>query len=232
MRPTDLSNLAPPTSMKPWLSTADPTSEINGQGFDVNVGWWRDALRSARLDPDLVNHEHITRQHLFSMAADAAVDPIAAERLLWNSVAWGLGSRKRLARKRIASFAADRDTTANLLVDAAVLSKSDPAAAYRLLMPHRPRIKYLGPAFLTKYLYFAGAGEPAHPSLILDSRVATSLHSAGWKSLSCKGGWPSSTYQRYCELVERWSATCAAPRRDLVERYLFDRSASAADQVR
>lgn len=62
------------------------------------------------------------------------------------------------------------------------------------------RIKYLGPAFFTKLLYFA-AGRPTpadtrHP-LILDRRVAVAL---GWTKTS---GWRTSEYSQYLDLVEK-----------------------------
>jgi ABC-type transport system substrate-binding protein len=61
-----------------------------------------------------------------------------------------------------------------------------------------PAIAHLGPALFTKYLYFAGAGAPDHPSLILDSRVAVALVDIRWTSLRPETGWPAETYQRYC----------------------------------
>jgi hypothetical protein len=71
----------------------------------------------------------------------------------------------------------------------------------------------LGPAFFTKLLYFAGAGDPSHPCLILDARVAASLYSAGWTTLPRRrrGGWDYSAnwhttiYVEYCELLKRWA---------------------------
>jgi hypothetical protein len=84
------------------------------------------------------------------------------------------------------------------------------------------------PAFFTKYLYFAGAGDPRHPCVILDSRVAAALVRIGWTSLHTKGGWPAITYSRYLDLLGRWSSELGSgrqdgsPRLDLLERWLFD----------
>lgn len=81
------------------------------------------------------------------------------------------------------------------------------------------RIKYLGPAFFTKLLYFA-AGRPTpvdtrHP-LILDRRVAAAL---GWTKTS---GWRTSEYSRYLDLVEqlheRWRPDLPT---DVIEYTLF-----------
>lgn len=60
----------------------------------------------------------------------------------------------------------------------------------------------LGPAFFTKYLYFAGGGEPHHPCTILDVNVARALQdTCGWSSLPITGGWGSSAFDRYCTLL-------------------------------
>lgn len=81
------------------------------------------------------------------------------------------------------------------------------------------RIKYLGPAFFTKLLYFA-AGRPTpadtrHP-LILDRRVAVAL---GWTKTS---GWRTSEYSHYLDLVEqlqeRWRPDLPT---DVIEYTLF-----------
>lgn len=123
-----------------------------------------------------------------------------ALRLLWHVLAWGSGSKLRLNRRRLDGISKD---PAAALRHAARLSRTDPEAAYQHLAhgadTHLP---YLGPAFFTKYLYFAGAGTCDRPSVILDSRVAHALSSrCGWASLSSGGNWPALTYQGYCALL-------------------------------
>ncbi|MBC2590391.1 hypothetical protein NPA35_00670 [Rhodococcus aetherivorans] len=123
--------------------------------------------------------------------------------------------------------AADADRYAEALTTAAGLSRTDPEKTYALLYPgNRTLIPFLGPAFFTKFLYFAGAGAPTQPSLILDSRVATALHRAGWTSLGTRGGWPAQTYRRYTALLARWADEYALEQQgsgtDVLERWLFD----------
>jgi hypothetical protein len=101
------------------------------------------------------------------------------------------------------------DAVVQGLIEAAALSRSDALLAYRAVCPstHRSLVKYMGPAFATKFLYFAGGGRADHGCLILDSVVANALRSkCGWTSLSTKGGWPEATYARYCSLAERWAS--------------------------
>lgn len=89
------------------------------------------------------------------------------------------------------------------MIEAAQLAEREPEAAYRLL---NRKIKNLGPAFFTKFLYFSGAGNAAHPSLIFDARVAAALRDhCGWDSLRVGGAWPPDTYGRYCALLQRWA---------------------------
>jgi hypothetical protein len=86
---------------------------------------------------------------------------------------------------------------------------------------NRSAIRSPGPSFLTKFLYFAGGGDPDHPCLILDRVVANALHDhCGWDTLDPAGPWPAHTYQRYCDLPARWARERhRAP--DEIERALF-----------
>jgi hypothetical protein len=126
---------------------------------------------------------------------------------------------------------ADHERTTRALVEAARLSVDHPVAAYERLAPGRKTvIKQFGPAFFTKYLYFAGHGNPGHPCLILDARVAQRLIDIGWASMHADGGWPSGTYGRYLDgIISPWHQSLPAnedgqrPRADLIERWLFGR---------
>ncbi len=110
-----------------------------------------------------------------------------------------------------------------LLAKAVKESRCDPAGAYAVLrQERRNEIRWLGPSFFTKFLYFAGGGAPSHPCLILDRIVATALcEHCGWASLHRTGPWSAETYQCYCTLLTRWAqAAHCAP--DELERTLFD----------
>ena len=93
------------------------------------------------------------------------------------------------------------------LADSVALSASDPKGAYDLLYPGgRSALHSLGPAFGTKFPYFAGTRATAHRSLVLDQRVATTLRErAGWAGLR-DWGWSAETYSSYCDLLESWRA--------------------------
>jgi hypothetical protein len=107
--------------------------------------------------------------------------------------------------KRLDSVAADPDRAVSELRRAAVAARTSPADAYETLYPSgRTLLKYLGPAFFTKYLYFSGCGAEMHPCVILDRVTAAALRSRGWDGLG-SAGWSTSTYALYCELLTCWA---------------------------
>lgn len=225
MTPTDLSRLPVPGPLRELVVTVDVAAYIHGHSVAVNRAWWHTALTAHGFPDDLLA-QRITRGDLFELADAATAGRDGALRLLWNAVAWGSGMKPRLGRARIRAVAADPDHAADLLRTAARLARSSPREAYALLRPgdRSNAIGFLGPAFFTKYLYFAGGGRSDHPCCILDARVATTLHRAGWSSLPTDTNWLASAYQRYNELLADWKSRTGAPRLDVIERWLFDQA--------
>jgi len=237
MAPTDLSTVEPPEACLAWVKSAHPREVILDHPVTVNLTWWNDALHERGLPGgpvvgrdstgQRVDHGRavITRGDIFALAAASSGSPTDTLALLWHTLAWGAGGKVRQILNRMDSVSRDRSVAALALRTAAQLSHRDPESAYDTLYPRgTPAIAHLGPAFFTKYLYFAGAGAPDHPSLILDSRVAATLVDIGWTSLHPESGWPAVTYQRYCSLLARWAQEAGNLRPDLFERWLFDHS--------
>ena len=225
MQPTPLTEIYLPDRAVTEMAAMDVNKWITNHAVTVDREWWTDSLTGADL-ADSVLGQDISRGEIFTLAVTAADDPDAALTLLWNSLAWGSGRRNRNNRKRIASVAEDTGRASELLMRAAALSHTSPLQAFELLYPrHKTAIGQLGPAFFTKYLYFAGVGKPDHPCTILDENVARALRDAcGWKSLPVeKGGWYASTYDRYCTLLGDWvDEHEGIDRRDIIERWLFE----------
>ncbi|WP_173079140.1 8-oxoguanine DNA glycosylase OGG fold protein [Phytohabitans rumicis] len=178
------------------------------QKITIEPSWWAAKLAQYNAPGGPLQHtdRHLTRANVWTHTRGAANDELVAARLLWHALAWGTGTRPRHCRRRIRSVAADPAATLATLQRAAALAATDPEAAYAQLHPHRhrSRIRGLGPAFGTKFLYFAGGGNPDHPCLILDARVATALRRRGWKTIP-NGGWGPDTYARYCNLAANWA---------------------------
>jgi hypothetical protein len=195
---------------------------IDNHAVDVGRPWWTRTLSEYGFD-DTLTGETILRADIFALAGPALDSPDAALTLLWNALAWGSGDKRRNNKARIASAAADPHATGELLARAAQLSRTEPLAAYELLYPqNKTAISDLGPAFFTKYLYFAGGGAANHPCAILDENVALALNKAcGWRSLPPEK-WFATAYDRYATLLGRWVDEHGLHRRDVIERWLFE----------
>ncbi|MFI1187005.1 hypothetical protein [Streptomyces californicus] len=206
---TDLSHLRMPRAYREALRL--PRSErIDGHAVPVATAWWNAEVVAARLPGGPVIGPGVSQLSRGDLFADAdSLDPGSDEdvlRFLWRVLAWGSGKKLRLDRRRIHAVAGDVPGAVAALRRAVEAARESPERAYEALRPgNRNAIAHLGPAFSTKVLYFAGRGALGHPCAILDSQVAATLKNAcGWDSLG-RGGWPTGTYVRYCELLQRWA---------------------------
>ncbi|MFJ6492547.1 hypothetical protein [Streptomyces californicus] len=227
---TDVSRLRLPRAGREALQR--PRSErIDGHAVPVAGAWWNAELAAARLPGGPVVGPGVTELSRGDLFADAdRLDPGCDEdvlRFLWRVLAWGSGKKLRLNRRRIRAVTADPPGSAAALRAAVRAARECPERAYEALRPgNRNAIAYLGPAFSTKVLYFAGGGALTHPCAILDSQVAATLKNAcGWDSLG-GNGWPTRAYVRYCELLGRWAREESARLErqvgvDEIERWLF-----------
>ena len=84
---------------------------------------------------------------------------------------------------------------------------ADPQACYESLITSRGvgRIHGNGPAFATKFLYFACGTMTSPRCVILDRAVAEQLCDLGVWPNAPTAGWDPGTYARYCDLMCRWA---------------------------
>ncbi|WP_244971739.1 hypothetical protein [Gordonia rubripertincta] len=213
--------LAVPDDLTDWLAAGDRTAELLADSVLVDQQWWTDTLAEFEM-PNTLHGSRIGRQDLFGLGAVAGESPEDAIALLWNVVAFCLGRQNSDGKKRIAAVAADRKRLGKLLQEAALASRDDPGAAYAMLRPDKGgnTIDRLGPGGFTWFLYFAGAGDPKHPSPVLEAKVGRSLRRAGWKGLR-DGVWTAADYVAYSRLVDRWRTEAGVDRNDVVVRGLF-----------
>lgn len=228
----------------------DRTSWILDHGFSeeaLGLDWWNGALRESGHEPVEWQFDttpsaagKITRRSLFAMGNSMETDDETL-RFLVHVLAWGSGSSRRTNLKRLGSVLDPVAGAARLglLREAAVAAQAGDASAPRraysaLIRSGGGVIPGLGPAFFTKFLYFAGKGEGEVPCLILDARVAKRLHAAGWQGLPVSRGsysynWFTDTYESYCELLQRWASEQGkAVKPDEIERALFAGEGSVA----
>ncbi|WP_051681777.1 hypothetical protein [Cellulomonas sp. HZM] len=209
------------------------TDLVLAQRISVRTAWWADELAKHSLGDEMFStaDASLTRADVFALAEGARRDAAGARRLLWATLAWGTGTKNRNNRARIAAVAAAPERIGEALAQAASLAQTDADSAYRVMAPEgRNLVRFMGPPFSTKFLYFAGGGEADHPCLILDSFVAAALTRlpapSTWRPPGQRFWWPASTYAAYTELLQRWSSEAStAQHRDVaadeIERWLF-----------
>lgn len=223
------------------------------QGFteeELRLSWWNSELARVGLDgeiltvdPNGTGAERLTRGALFDLAKGSSdsTDDTDILRFLWHVLIWGSGTSRRNNRARIGSFTTAHSAASNVELLRTALRHARAGAVAEsysdLIRRGGGKIPGLGPAFFTKFLYFAGAGDPSHLCLILDARVAASLHAAGWTSLphskrgagkNFSANWHTATYVAYCALLERWAEAASNERSssvaaDEIEVALFER---------
>lgn len=211
-----------------WIESRPRAEAIHAHGFDLNTRWWN--LRMADLPggpvADGSDTAHISRADLFGMAEAALADGEGALRLLWHSLVWGSGNNHRNDTRRIASVRAEPQEVGEVLCHAARTSRTDPVAAFNHLRPGQNAVKQLGPNFFTKFLYFAGGGDPGHRALIVDRWVRETLHRETQRTeFLGRGNYGPATYLAAIEQLQAWAKAVSTPERtvaaDEVERWAF-----------
>lgn len=201
---------------------AGPPTEatVRHQGFRFYRRHWVDRWPASIPLPSALAQDgtnYVDRDSLLR-SAPAVTDEQSAVDFFVRVCSWGAGtSAQRVARCVRPLHQAG--AAESLLATHALVRSGDAVGAYAALFRGgQHRIKYLGPAFFTKWLYFSGYEEwsadgPA--PLILDARVATAL---GWWSY----GWSATDYSVYLhraeELRQQW---CPAKSAHVVEFALF-----------
>ncbi|AXJ11419.1 hypothetical protein CFN17_18730 [Arthrobacter sp. PM3] len=147
-------------------------------------------------------------------------------------MAWGTGTRHRLNLKRIDAVYQDLPRAEGILRSAYIDASTSARDGYTSMRGPRNTnaFKFLGPAFFTKVLYFAGAGDPGHPCLIVDDRVLATLRAEAGpddKRFSYRYGYPVSTYESAVNVMQDWASTAADDlgreiAADEVERWAFE----------
>ncbi len=152
-------------------------------------------------------HISVTRKEVFDFG-DRIPTVENAFQLFYYSLAWGLGTRAPRLHQRLDGLAANQEKAGQLLVSAWTLVQEGAPIreAYGTLATDRGagRIPWFGPAFSTKFLYFAQGNTINPRHVILDQVVSRNLRRDAWPQAPTAGWWPE-TYERYCGLLERWA---------------------------
>ncbi|MGW2074940.1 8-oxoguanine DNA glycosylase OGG fold protein [Streptomyces sp. NPDC001953] len=166
-----------------------------------DAAWWPAVLDSC---PLVGKWPWVDRRKVFSIVREA--DTVEGRRrLLVAALVWGTGTKARSVERRAQIFRHSPGTDIDARLDAALEALQERGAieAYWALNNDQ-HIRYLGAAFFTKVLYFAGHESPAGPyrPVILDSVVSQALKDlkavdADWP----ENGWTTDQYRQYLEGV-------------------------------
>lgn len=190
---------------------APTDAAVRSQGSDYFPQHWTSrwpahlplpaALHSSEL------RRYINRSGLFAMAEETSSSEDILN-LYVSICAWGTGTQaQRVAR--VVKPLHEEGALDSLQRSFTAARSLDPIEAYRRLnMTGEDRVKGFGPAFFTKWLYFAAYNDPTRTQqlrpLILDERVSNAL---GWPPIS--GRRPSSDYAQYLETAAKINSAWA-----------------------
>jgi hypothetical protein len=147
--------------------------------------------------------DRLDRATVQAACLKAAHSPQAAWHAFMVVMLWGQG-RTGYGPWRTKRILQDTpDAKQRLVTVARHLSQAGALEAYRRLGTDC-RLRWLGPAFGTKYLYFCPQC-PGSPALILDRLVARWLTNNTQHTFRA-GPWSPTSYRRYLELVGSWAA--------------------------
>lgn len=204
------------------------SSAVLSHAVSVDSDRWKRALTARRLPAVRgklagVGRTSLTRKEVFDLG-DQTPTVENAFQLLYYSLAWGLGTRAPRLHQRLDGLAAHEDKAGRLLLAAWTLVQDGAPArdAYGTLTTNRGagQIPWFGPAFSTKFLYFAQGSAVSPQHIILDQVVSKNLRLDAWPQAPTAGWWPA-TYERYCGLLGRW-AEQASERLDGARRVRAD----------
>lgn len=148
--------------------------------------------------------EQLDRAALRSLCRGAATDERSAKRAIFAVMAWGHGSNGN-GPYRAGPVLSARGTPERLRLVAGTLSTDGTLAAYRRLADGGDcRLKGLGPAFGTKYLYFCQPEGQSPTALIHDRLVSEWLLGHAGLALSSEQ-WSVRTYGAYLDQMEAWA---------------------------
>jgi Putative 8-oxoguanine DNA glycosylase OGG-like protein len=211
---------AVPEAVLELLGTWQPRGRPGQAGINWPRARWQERFPECE-DLFACLPDRLDREHVRVACAGAASTPAAAWQGFMVVMVWGYG-RVGYGPWRTARIRSDTPKVQDRLARVAQhLAERGAVDAYRLLAGDC-RLRWLGPAFGTKYLYFCPQ-RPESQALILDRLVARWLTNQANISVNA-GPWSPTTYRRYLDLLGGWAATLSVAADDL-ERCIFQAQA-------
>lgn len=203
----------------------------------LDQGFWFDPVDRKRRLPDEAmwppeldqcpaegKKRFVDRRCVFAIAQRAIETPEdtwAATQLLVAAIIWGTGDRGRNAGFRLDGLHQDTGAPRKLTTALEIVRSSGAKSAFDALFKGGTcKVPEIGPAFFTKFMYFAGFNAKPYlwQPLIMDERVVRALNRHTTEK------WfydiTSGQYSTYLDLVKDWAYELQASE-DVIERRLF-----------
>ncbi|MEU3659849.1 hypothetical protein AB0E77_08800 [Streptomyces sp. NPDC032940] len=195
--------------LTPAGTTVPEHGAVLGQAIPFDRDHWVTRLPSADWWPpeldgrtEVAGRRRVDRSLVLDIAARS--DSIEGRRhLLTAALVWGTGTKARSVARRARIFTESAPRDIDVCLEAALdILREDGAVAAYYALNNEHRIRFLGPAFFTKVLYFAGRESAgAWRPLILDRFVALALRAAGTGDKWPTSAWKTPCYERYLSLI-------------------------------
>jgi hypothetical protein len=145
----------------------------------------------------------VARADVIARCADAHTGPEAAQKAFLVAMIWGYGPAGYGAFRTQRVLSANEGAPQTLADVAKVARDAGGPTAFEWLAASGHRLRWLGVAFGTKYLYFCAANGVGQPALVLDRLVRWWLweHCRWWLSMD----WNVAQYRDYVNTLCAWS---------------------------
>jgi hypothetical protein len=203
----------------------DRDAVVLDQATNVSLAAWQAALPAEWLPPmfrDAASSKiRVRRRDVFALAEEAHT-PVGAFHTYVAAAAWGSRSGREVSR-RLRAFNDVEAVATRLAAVTAILTAAGTADGYRALLHGDQRVRHVGPAFGSKYLYFAGYHRvpPGIRPLILDENTAVAVQRLTGDA--CPHEQVSTAeYVGYLRQLHAWAESWGGCEPDVVERAAFD----------
>ncbi|GBQ02384.1 hypothetical protein SSP531S_38430 [Streptomyces spongiicola] len=223
-------------TVMPTMTSVPDRDEVFGQAIPFYRARWLPLLPGpdwwpAELDacPTVAGRPRVDRTTVFGIARRSGTVE-GRRHLLTASLVWGTGTRARSVARCARVFAESPPQEIDEHLDVALgLLREEGAVAAYYAFNNGHHIRFLGPAFFTKVLYFAGHEQRAgaRRPLILDRFVSLALRAADTGEKWPPGGWTTPRYGRYLSFAHD-HARRAGVLPDQMEAALFARGKQLA----
>jgi hypothetical protein len=167
--------------------------------------------------------DEVRRADVFALA-DAIETENQALDVFVAAMVWGHGTNGYGAWRTARVLTENPDAGSKLLAAAQETRGSGGHAGFDLLASGR--LKYLGVAFATKYLFFCGLPETRPAPLILDAVIQRWLDE--YANMSLRLDWNKPDYRKYLTCVGEWAEELGTDTATLEEAMFRDRIATTS----